>query len=245
MPSLITKDTSGSDVTIANSDKITGLDGETYELYVIDVIPMGHYTQTAIKPRLIHPIDVTIETFSTFTGLVPTFNSAVTVKGQVRWKKAQEANKDKGPSATVSDGHIVFEHKPAGQRSKLFKAVFLDKSQGFIFANRFTVQLYGAKTGGDSRRGKPGTLPAPTALTVEYVDPVDQYEYSGGTRVKVGDAKIRVARDLISKTAIEDASKFGISVDGGTEESYTIVSQSGVRALQSYHWDIFLQRLKG
>jgi len=243
-----TKDVSGATRNVSKTDRFVSIDSDPYELYIVEVKPVAHYPTNRISPRVIHPTPVTLESFQGFVDQSPVYDEegSLDLVGQVKWVKTERRSLEYGTEETESDGYVLFKQADRSKRSKLFKAYFLDRTKGLFFSGRYEINLVTRTfTDGNPLMGIPGAKSdSPEEVIAEYVDVNDQYEHSTGTRIKVGDAMIKISRDT-PKSDIEDPDKFfTISVDGGTAYEYTISNEKGIRALQSHHWEIYLQRKK-
>lgn len=245
MPAQLTYDTSKQQRYISKHDRISFIDQDTYELYIVEVQPKSHYGKGRPRPR-IRKTPVKVESFSHFDNLIPIYDDPIDFTGQIEWKKTERIDTEKGASQPESDGYIIFRQADRAKQSKFFKAFFLDQTQGQTFADNYEVNLVKeTRTGVNKNMGKRGTVTGTTTtlLSTNFVDIGNQYEYNGQQRAKKGDACIIIPRETTLAELEDIDSYITISVDGGTAFKYTIVNQDGgIKPLQTFHWKVYLTR---
>lgn len=246
--------TTGATLTLAKGDKISSIAGQARDLYIVEVGPYAQGKRR--RGRIIAPVDASIASFDEIDSgtLSPTYETAATVKAQAKTEKASRWNSTEtdanfGPNSPESREILYFNNADTTQAFGLIRAVAVDSSRGLMFPEMFTAQYLPAPTitGGDDIKMIPGTPTpgTPVALTLEYIDLSEQFAIADYARTKTGDALIRFQRDQLTQAQIEaNGAYFAITPNGGSAILYQIWGSEGVQQEQTYHWTVYLKRVR-
>lgn len=249
-------DTSGNSLTLAQGHKITSIAGQSRELYITEIAPYAQGKRR--RARIVAPVSAVIAPFVEVDSgtLAPTYDSSVTVLAQAKTEKSnrynpkgEDSDADFGPNAPESAEVLYFNNADSTQDFGVIKVRLADAARGLMFPGMFTAQYIPApsESGGDPDLFIPPTYTpgTPVDLTLSFINLSDQMRYEGGTGVKRGDAVIKFTRDQLTKAQIlADKGLFEITPIGGSAISYEVWGSDGVEYEQTYHWCVYLRRVR-
>jgi hypothetical protein len=240
--------TAGATVTLDLGDKLV-LDGR--DLYVNAI---GPYAQGARRRhRLLAPRNVSIARFSQINAstLVPEYQSAVTVPAQIKGTDSRvdyRRDPDAGPEQPRTEKIAYFQEAVTGLGYPLIQVELVNAPTGRMFASLFTVKYWPrTSTGGNANAGIPATVADGTAVTLSprYVDLSEQWDIGPNRRVLLGDLKLIVPRESLTRAQMLANHQIGLTPRGGSELRYQIVnSPDGFETPQSYDWCLVLKRVR-
>lgn len=247
-------DTTGATKTINRKDKITSIDGENYEFYVIDIVPFAHGI-TRARPRILHKTPIVI---SPYSALNPdnsiSYGASYTVLGQIAWGDAGKFEPNKSANTLVAKGHISFQPVVTGQSRGLFMARFSDKLQGDFVEDVWEVKFYANVVTKDSRGQITAGTSTPKTLTCDMVQATLGFVTIDNVQLKSGMAMIKITRDQLTEAEMYGKDNyFTLSLNGATPVKYRIwntgavtsldgTSSHGVIINQTNHYHIYLMR---
>lgn len=235
-------DTSGTQRTVTTQDKITSVDGDTYE-YFINKFKSGSHTRR-FKARLVAATTVQITPFSSISGADPTYGTPYTVKAQAVFQEQFKFDKSKGSEIKVADGYIVMlAAKETGKKKQIIKAFFTDEMHGEHFDDQHVVQFISVSTTTNNMGVKVETAASPLTINPIKVEIGEVFfENKEGIKYFKGDAKIVVNRSELELSDITgNHSYFTIATNGGSAVKYYVWGSDAV-LLQTHHIEICLKR---
>lgn len=251
-------DTSYNVVEIGQQDRITSIAGKERDLYITAVEPVSqgsHYRfRTLARTPVIFQRFSHIDTVSRSPVYFPeevAIAQVKTIKGS-QWKtEIVSTHAIDGPDAPQSREFVYFDNANQLEDFGVIRAIASDESRGLMFSELMGVQYIPAPTivDADPDEMKPGTSTPGTPIDLEYVfiELKDQYLFVENQTVRAGDAILKVRRDLLTLDQItEDGATFEITPPGQQPIRYQIWEMNqGVQSEQTYHWTIYLNKIKG
>lgn len=238
----------GATVTIDNGAKITSIGGRPCELYMIGVNEVyGHPTMRR-QPRAMRPSVVELQRYIGISSVdtQPVYGPILTVSAQSEPEAVQVWDKITGAMVKIADEALIFNSIDLGKDYSTVKVLLKNDFNARMFADIWEFNLVNVTyVGADPFIGRKGTPnPNPTPIAVKKVDVTEQYQQIDGEAVKIGDACVIIARDLVSLVDLEAAEYFTLSENGGDPVRYTIWNSDGLKYLQTYDWELYLRKLK-
>lgn len=224
--------------------KISSIDGVVTDFYVSDVIPRP----TAIPPTLMEADAITMNPLSISGGDIIE-GAEFSFRAQVEFDKNIENNPDQGPQTPKTKGRLIALSAGRGN-NRLLEIFFTDSLEGLMFPGLFSVQYTPAPTmtGGNAALMIEPTLTpgTPVDIDLQFIELTDQYAFGEGVKQKVGDAVIKFTRNQLTQDQIgANGAYFEITPLGGSPIHYQVWNASeGVKQEQTYHWCIYLKRVR-
>lgn len=243
------KTKTGVATTINRGDKVTAIAGAAREIYITATEPYAQGMKR--RARVLAPVDVTLRRFNKInpTTLAPEYHDPVTVQAQVKTEKSGRWV-SKGVYAPESQEVLYLNNANTSENFGVIRAIAQDSARGLMFPGLFSVQYIPVPTmtGGNAAlmiepTPTPGT---PVDIDLQFIELTDQYTYGDGVKQKMGDAVIKFTRDQLTQAQIgANGSFFDITPLGGTAIRYQVWNASeGVKQEQTYHWCVYLKRVR-
>ncbi len=249
-------DTTGATITIDKGTKITSIAGRA-----VDLIFSGISAEDTAGRRRGRVLSRTPVILAPFTGvntstLAFEYGTPVTVLAQTeekmvsRWDPSENGTSQVlyGSSlAPKSEVDIFLNNADLTQDFGILYGQALDAVRGLMAPGLYAVNYVTVPplTGAQEDAGYANAnTPVPVPLTCIRVDWNAQYETIDGIDQKCGDALIVCTRSQATEATLQNADYFTISYLSQTAVKYTIWNQRGIRYLDTYHYGIYLQRMK-
>lgn len=237
-------DSNGNTVTLELGDKITT---EGRDLIISGI---GPYAQGGRrKYRLIAPAIVSFSAFAQINNstLVPEYSSAVSIALQLKEAKEEKDNLVDDNALWPTTYKVAYAKEAGSQNYSLIRLVLRDAVHGLTFPSLYTVKLVPRiSTGGDTDLGTPSTTTDGTLRTLNpvYVSIWEQITLDGNERIKRGDAKIVIPRHAATEAELMGNTLIEITPKGSSSLRYRIWPGKGIETEQTFHWCIYLERIR-
>lgn len=245
--------TSGASLTLQQGDKITSVAGQSRELLITELAPYAQGMRR--RARILSRVDVSIASFDSLgVDLAPSYDDAVTVKGQSKIEKLQvfshkgeEVDGDYGPQALESKEVLYFNNADTTQDFGVIRAVLQDPARGLFFPNMFTVQMVPkTKSGGRSSGGIPPSVSDGTKVNLEpvFINVNTQVLVGNSSQITLGDAVIKFPLHKATQAQLLGDSLIEITPQGQSAIAYRIKNADGLKQMQTHHWMAYLERVR-
>lgn len=241
-------DVTGTSRTLNDQDKITSLDGETKELYVVSIEAEARHRRFNAK-RLIDPIDAIIAPFSSLDSSgVPTYGTPYTVKADLHWHEENHFYQISGPDVLYSTGFLVMRHAPNAFKRRMVVMKFTDRQQGKHFAGEYTVSFSSVTYPNQTAMGDLGAPTTSTrTISCDLVELKEGTRTTDGIVLKTGTAMLKVDRSLITRSEVNGRyNYFTISLNGLSVGRFGLDPEQDAAIIEnSHHFHIYLKKAVG
>lgn len=243
------KNTSGTSGTVKFFDKITNIGGQDCEWYIDRLDPYASHNSW--RAPLIGSVPVVIESFIGVNSgtYQPEFTTFLTVQGQPKGlNDSTYRDQSKNQSNSLQKPKIIyFQNADTSQQFGPIKAQIKDKehiSQPGSLYNVNYVTIPALTDTQEDQGLRNVNTPVYAPLVCARVDPNTQYETIKGIDQQCGDLMLMVSRGQATEADLKAADYFTVAYIGQPEERYTLWNEKGIRYLDTYHYGIYLQRMK-
>lgn len=247
----LTVNSTGGVVALGNGDKFV-VQGET-----LLVNGIGGYMDGWGEPfPLDQPVALLLSRFIGLDGdtLAPEYAAAVTVQAQVknervdhRWRKADTTE---GPDMPETRKVLYLQEANTSQTWPLIRIELGDVGRTLMVPDLYTVKYLPPPTittPGDPELGIPAEVEPGTPLLLDptQVNINEQIVPVGNQMIRRGDACMTVPRNgLTEDMLMNPEARFEITLPGGAVVLYQVPGKEGFETLLTYHYKIYLNRLR-